>query len=185
MNVLVLYNSNLFPTTRANQQRICQTILSLSEYHHVHVVCFYHNEEQRLETSNRLGHNTTLHLFPAVPSSVRARGIDLRNKILRKLGIAPKGRRNSKDYYRKDIIRILTETTYEAVISEYWHWAHLFDRLPSSTIKIIDTHNVNFQKKALKANHVTGIRRRLKDRKLKRLLLMQALQDSEQFFLQQ
>ena len=168
MNVLVLYNSNLYPITRANQQRINQTILSLAEHHDVHVISFYHNEEQKREAENRLGQDSTLHLFPAAPSNLRAKGIDLRNKVLRKLSIAPKGRRSSRDYFRRDIIRVLSGNVYDAVISEYWHWADLFDHLPPSTIKIIDTHNVNFQKRALKASPTNRIRRFLKERKLKK-----------------
>ena len=166
MNVLVLYNSNLFPITRANQQRIYQTILSISQYHKVDVVSFYQDEEQRREADNRLGCVSTLHLFPAAPASLRYKGIELGGKFLRKLTFAPKARRNARYYYRKDISAILTSKVYDAVISEYWHWADLFDCLPPSTTRIIDTHNVNFQKKALKVSHGNTISKRLHNRRL-------------------
>ena len=52
-----------------------------------------------------------------------------------------------RDSVMSQLARIVEHNRYDIVQAEYWYMAQLFDRIPRDVIKVIDTHDVLFDKK--------------------------------------
>jgi glycosyltransferase involved in cell wall biosynthesis len=153
MRVLVLFQSNIFPITGANQQRIYQTILCISGSNQVDVVSFYEKDRQRQDTIRNLENICRVYCFPKNPRCLRYKMIRVKNRLINRLTFLKVLRRDLYDYYKRDLVSLIKNNKYDAVISEYWHWVDWFHNLPSTTLKIIDTHNINFEKHELMIQH--------------------------------
>ena len=149
--ILVINPISLFPKIMASQDRVYNLIKRLSLDHDVDVLTFYKTEQEKNDSENMLK-NYCKNL-----SQVRV--INGYSKIARKL-FALKNILKlflfnypinysvfSEKYYCENILRIIDKYDYDIVQVEYWYLGYVLKKINSGCIKVIDTHDVLFDKK--------------------------------------
>ena len=149
--ILIANHASLFPKTMANQDRVFNMIKRLAQDHIVDVVAPYRNDHELAESRKQLEPICNKY-FPL--QAINPTDDHLKRKFHRLssyFGYYIRGNPHLYYYstrreYTSAIAGIMRATRYDIVQAEYWFMAKCLDSAERSVLKVIDTHDVLFDK---------------------------------------
>jgi glycosyltransferase involved in cell wall biosynthesis len=150
--ILVVHLESLFPKVMASQDTVFKMVKRLSQDHVVDIATTVRNDIELSESrKNFAGICNAFH--PIVP--INPENSQLRRKLSglqfllheRAFGHPYHYFYAGRNSVMSQLARIVRHNHYDIVQAEYWYMAQLFDRIPSDIIKVVDTHDVLFDKK--------------------------------------
>lgn len=150
--ILLIYYAPLMPKIMASQDRVINLVKRLAIDHDIHVITSYRTRTQREETKKLL-EEMGIKYFPI-------KAINPQNDIIRRAflrAIFTLMHYISKipgDYFYagnpffiNKIRNIIKKTDYDIIQLEYWYNWKVFNSAGKKTIKVIDTHDVLYEKR--------------------------------------
>lgn len=149
--ILIANHASLFPKTMANQDRVFNLIKRLAQDHIVDVVAPYRNDYELSESRKYI--EPICNKFFAI-KAVNPTDDHLKRKFHRLssyFGYYSRGNPHlyyysSRKKYTSALVEIMRSTPYDIVQSEYWFMAKFFGFADKHVLKVIDTHDVLFDK---------------------------------------
>lgn len=151
--ILIANHTSLFPKTMANQDRVVNMIKRLAQDHLVDVAAPYRNEEE-LELSRK-------HLQPICNQFLPFLAVNPSNDHVKRkfhrlssyfsyyvFGNPHLYYYSTRKEYSSSFARIVRATHYDIIQAEYWHMANCLALPDYPVLKVIDTHDVLFDKVA-------------------------------------
>jgi glycosyltransferase involved in cell wall biosynthesis len=180
--ILLISPVSLFPTIMASQDRIINLALNLSKNHEVDLILPYYNLSEHTVAKSKLNWLSGDIFFVRYPnySTLRKKTFGLIKKATH-LFIP----QIDEIFYPtwptviNSIYRIIAKNSYDIIQLEYWYQGLILPRIPKGILKVIDTHNVLFEKRMLEMNmleHSTWSEKLVKKYKT---LEMQAYQNAD------
>ena len=151
--ILIANHKSLFPKTMANQDRVVNMIKRLAQDHLVDVVAPYRNEEE-MEASRKYLQPICNQFFPLL--AINPSDDHLKRKFHRlnsyfgyyALGNPHLYYYSTRQEYLSPLADIMRATRYDIVQAEYWFMAKCLTLPDYPVLKVIDTHDVLFDKLA-------------------------------------
>ncbi len=149
--ILIANHTSLFPKTMANQDRVFNLIRRLAQDHNVDVVAPYRNDYELSESRKYM--EPICNKFFAI-KAINPTDDHLKRKFHRissYFGYYARGNPHLYYYstrkkYTSALAEIMRATRYDIVQSEYWFMAKFFSLADKRVLKVIDTHDVLFDK---------------------------------------
>lgn len=154
--ILVINPSRLIPTTMAFQERVITMTKVLNMEHQVDLITLYKTERERESTKSELS-NVTNDLYLFRKPNVGFLRRKLLTGVLRTvsfLTLYP-----FSLFYpnwpsiRNKIQKVISRNDYDIVQVESWLQAGIFKDLTDDTYKVLDTHDVHYEKRTLEKKH--------------------------------
>jgi glycosyltransferase involved in cell wall biosynthesis len=159
--ILITHLDALFPKVMANQDFVYRMVKRLSRDHIVDIATTVRNDQELSESRKHLGEicNTFYPITPINPET---------SILKRKLRGAQFWFNHQffhiPHYYfyaghntvMRQIQNIVERNKYDIIQAEYWYMGQLFAHINANIFKVIDTHDVLFDKKAQEAHHLYG-----------------------------
>lgn len=159
--ILIINSVSLFPLVMASQDRVYKMAKRLAQDHTVDVAAIVTSSNE-LEMSKKNLNNCTNNFYPIFSLNFN------KNKMLRKLigaywflnyllfGIPLRHFYWGHRKIIKQIKHIVDRNNYDIVQVEYCYSGNIFNIIPKDAYKIIDTHDVLFEKKEKEYNYIYG-----------------------------
>ena len=159
--ILVVSHTSLFPKVMASQDRVFTLIKRLSKDHLVDVVTTYRNDHELTESRKHLEPicNKFFPLLAINPSHSHFKR--KYHRLLSYYGYYVHGMPHLHYYsthkeYTSAIAEIMRTTRYDVVQAEYWFMSKCLEATDNSVFKVIDTHDVLFDKLTQTLNQKFG-----------------------------
>jgi glycosyltransferase involved in cell wall biosynthesis len=150
--ILVINPISLFPKVMASQDRIFHMVKRLSCDHLVDLATPIRNENELQESMEKLaGVCNKFYPIPAVNPSenlLKRKFYGLGSLFYYYLFKYPGNFfYNSRKYYLSKFSEILSKNNYDIVQVEYWYMGKIFEKLGNVKLKVIDSHDILFDKR--------------------------------------
>lgn len=150
--ILIVFPGTLYPKVMANQDRVINMIKRLSEDHDIDLVTLIRSNRQLEETKKHLS-GFCKNFFPLKPINpsdnwVKRKMVGLQFLYQKYLNFI------TSDYfytghpsYIRQLGQITDNNKYDIIQIEYWVLGAIFDKLKHDLLKVIDTHDILYEKR--------------------------------------
>src|SRR5689334_17258094 len=150
--ILIVHLDALFPKVMASQDTVFKMVKRLSRDHRVDIATTVRNDLELTESRKRLAGICNA-FYPIVP--INPEGSQIRRKLAgmqfmlhqRLFGTPHHYFYAGRESVMSQLAAIVARNRYDVVQAEYWYMAQLFDRIDRDIIRVVDTHDVLFDKK--------------------------------------
>jgi len=154
--ILIINPGTLFPKVMAFQDRVINIIKCLNENHLVDVISLYTKEEEKELSERNLKNICNRYYLIRKPnhSFFRKKIYGFIVKVIQLITFKP-----FETFYpnwfniKKEIYSIIKRTKYDVIQIEAWWQCSIFKNIPYNTLKVIDTHDVMYEKRELEYKH--------------------------------
>jgi len=157
--ILIINSISLFPMRMASQDRVFKMVKRLTKDHWVDLATLVTNENE-LTLSNKIIRKYVNKFYPIFSINYN------KNPIGRKIigaywylnyllfGFSSRYFYWGNNKIIKQLNQIITKNKYDIIQVEGWYSGRAFKNIPSNTYKVIDTHDVLFEKKGQELNYL-------------------------------
>jgi len=150
--ILIINPDILFPKVMAFQDRVIELTKFLQKEHDVDIICLYRNEKEKTINQSMLDEICNQFFFIKKPNStnLKRKICGLISYLLDRIFLIPK-----EVIYpnwppvKKKILKIINQNHYDIIQIETWWQCSIFKKVKSKVFKVIDTHDVLFEKRNL------------------------------------
>src|ERR1700704_2578748 len=150
--ILIVHLESLFPKVMASQDTVFKMVKRLSRDHTVDIATTVRSDAELTESRKNFSGICNA-FYPIAP--INPEDSQFRRKLSglqfllyeRAFGYPYHYFYAGRNSVMSQLARIVHHNRYDIVQAEYWYMAQLFDRIPRDVIKVIDTHDVLFDKK--------------------------------------
>lgn len=154
--ILIIHPGNLYPTIMAFQDRVINLIRVLNNSHHVEVIALYNTEEQKSLHVEKLPEICENYYLIPKPNRTfiqkKLFGI-LKHLISMIFKIPAQAIYPNWPSLRNQILLIVGETEYDIIQIETWWQCQLFKKMGNNIFKVVDTHDVMYEKRELERRY--------------------------------
>ncbi|MFX0132350.1 MAG: glycosyltransferase [Candidatus Hodarchaeota archaeon] len=156
--ILIINPGPLFPKIMASQDRIINMIKCLFKTHEVDVITLYKTSEEKLLSEKGLTGICNKYYLLQKPNhnfySKKILGLII--KLWSYITLIPfEMVYPNWPRIKRKIRNIINNNNYDIVQIEYWYQCSIFKKIPDNILKVIDTHDVLYEKKELEIKHKT------------------------------
>jgi len=154
--ILIINPGNLFPMVMAFQDRVINLVKCLNEKHQVDIISLYVSEKERKLTEEGLKNicNNFYQIRKPNYNFFLKKIFGLLIHILSYITLKP-----VELFYpnwpsvRKKILKIIKKNNYDIIQIEAWWQCSLFKHVSEKTLKVIDTHDIMYEKRVLEKRY--------------------------------
>lgn len=154
--ILVIHPGNLYPVSMAFQDRVVNLVRELNNSHHVQVIALFNSAEQkRLHERNLPEICEDYYLVPKPNRTFLQRKIYglIKKGLQTCLNIPEHSIYPNWPTVKKRICSIINHGNYDIIQVEAWWQCGLFEYVNNHIHKVIDTHDVMYEKRELERRH--------------------------------
>lgn len=154
--ILIIHPGSLYPNIMAFQDRVINMTKVLNEKHSVELVVLYKTkEEKKLHEKNLPFICNNFYLIPSPNNSlIKRKTLGVVSFFIQKVFNLP-GQMIYPNWptIKRRIINIVKTNNYDIVQIETWWQCNLFKYVSDTTLKVIDTHDVMYEKRILERKY--------------------------------
>ena len=158
--ILIIHPGTLYPTVMAFQDRVLKMTQVLSETHQVDLVVLYQTEEEKKIHEKKLPSICNKYYLLPKPNRnfLQRKFFGFISLIIQKLFNIP-GQMIYPNWpsIQRKIKRIIKQNQFDIIQIETWWQCSLFKQANEYVLKVVDTHDVMYEKRELELKHKNSV----------------------------
>ena len=166
--ILIINPGALFPKVMAFQDRVINMTKCLNEKHNVDIICLYTTVKERKYNQEYLAEICNRFYLIKKPNNtfIKRKLWGILIFILHKVTLIPKEMIYPNwPSVRKNILNIIRKNQYDIIQIETWWQCPLFNYVSGDVLKVIDTHDVMYEKRECERQYLKNNRLTKRDKR--------------------